>query len=68
LIKGAISYCKLKNVKVIEAYPVVPYADKIPDAFAWTGFPGIFEKAGFVVAERRSPTKPVMRYYFEETT
>jgi len=66
LIKGAINYCKENSIKIIEAYPVVPYREKIPDAFAWTGFPAVFEKAGFVVAERRSPSKPIMRYYINE--
>jgi GNAT superfamily N-acetyltransferase len=63
LIKGAIHYCKSQNVKIMEGYPVAPYADKIPDAFAYTGFPSVFEEAGFVEAERRSPSKPMMRYY-----
>jgi GNAT superfamily N-acetyltransferase len=64
LIKGAISFCKSHNVKILEGYPVAPYADKIPDAFAYTGFPSVFKQAGFVEAERRSPSKPIMRYYF----
>lgn len=66
LVKGAISFCKANQVKIIESYPVVPYSEKIPDSFAWTGFPDIFEKAGFVMAERRSPSKPIMRYYISE--
>jgi GNAT superfamily N-acetyltransferase len=66
LIKGAVNFCRTNGVKIIESYPVVPYRDNIPDAFAWTGFPNVFEKAGFVVAERRSPSKPVMRYYIFE--
>jgi hypothetical protein len=65
LINGAINYCKLNNIKILEGYPVIPYADKIPDAFAYTGFPAVFIKAGFVVGEQRSPTKPIMRYYIE---
>lgn len=63
LLKGAINYCKANNVKIIEGYPVVPYGEQIPAAFAWTGMPSVFEKAGFVVAERRSQAKPIMRYY-----
>lgn len=62
LLQGAIDYCKANGVKVIEGYPVVPYGDNIPAAFAWTGIPSVFEKAGFVVAERRSKAKPIMRY------
>lgn len=63
LIKGAINYCKAKGAKIIEAYPVVPYSNKVPDAFMWTGIPTPFEEEGFVVAERRSKAKPIMRYY-----
>lgn len=65
LIKGAVNHCKSKGVPVLEGYPVAPYADKIPDAFAYTGFPAVFEKAGFVESARRSETKPIMRYYFK---
>jgi len=63
LIKGAINYCKAKGAKVIEAYPVVPYSSKVPDAFMWTGMPTAFEKVGFIVAEKRSDSRPIMRYY-----
>jgi GNAT superfamily N-acetyltransferase len=63
LIKGAINYCKVRGVTIIEAYPVVPYSSMVPDAFMRTGMPTAFEEAGFVVAERRSSSKPIMRYY-----
>jgi GNAT superfamily N-acetyltransferase len=65
LIRGAIQFCRSQNVRILEGYPVAPYADKIPDAFAYTGFPSVFEKAGFVEVERRSPSKPIMRYYID---
>ena len=63
LLKAVINYCKKKRVKILEAYPQEPYSDNIPAAFAWTGIPSAFEKAGFKVAERRSPKRPIMRYY-----
>jgi GNAT superfamily N-acetyltransferase len=63
LLKGVIKFCRQKGAKIIEAYPSVPYNDKIPDAFAWTGIPSSFEKAGFVEAARRSKSRPIMRYY-----
>lgn len=65
LLKAAIKYCKSKGAKIIEAYPTVPYSANIPAAFAWTGFPTSFEKAGFKEAARRSRTRPIMRYYIE---
>ena len=65
LLKGVIKFCKKKGAKILEAYPVVPYSDKMPDVFAWTGFPSAFEKAGFVEAARRSKTRPIMRFYIQ---
>jgi GNAT superfamily N-acetyltransferase len=64
LLKGVIEFCRKKKVKILEAYPVEPYAKNIPAAFAWTGIPAVFKKAGFKVVERRSPKRPIMRYYF----
>lgn len=63
LVKAVIKFCKLKGVKIIEAYPTVPYSENIPAAFAWTGIPSAFEKAGFVEVARRSRTRPMMRYF-----
>ncbi len=63
LLKGVIQFCSKKKVKILEAYPTEPYGKNIPAAFAWTGIPSAFEKAGFKVVERRSPNRPIMRYY-----
>jgi GNAT superfamily N-acetyltransferase len=63
LLKGIIEFCKKKKVKILEAYPAEPYSDNIPAAFAWTGIPSAFTKAGFKVAARRSSKRPIMRYY-----
>lgn len=76
IIKGAVEFCKklseaksssaLKKVNpplIVEGYPVVPYKENMPAAFAWTGLPNAFVKAGFEEVERRSRTRPIMRYY-----
>ena len=63
LLKAVIKYCKSKRVKIIEAYPTEPYSSNIPAAFAWTGIPSSFTKAGFEEVERKSKTRPIMRYY-----
>jgi GNAT superfamily N-acetyltransferase len=63
ILKGVIQFCKKKKIKMLEAYPVEPYNDNIPAVFAWTGIPSAFEKAGFKEVERRTPKKPIMRYY-----
>lgn len=63
MLKAVIEFCSKKKIKIIEGYPTVPYAKNIPAAFAWTGIPSAFEKAGFVEVARRSRTRPIMRYY-----
>lgn len=63
ILKCAINYCSKKKAKILEGYPSVPYNKNIPAAFAWTGIPSSFEKAGFTVAAQRSKSRPIMRYY-----
>jgi len=62
ILKAAIEFCRSKRVKIIEGYPAEPYTENIPAAFAWTGFPSSFLKAGFKEVIRRSKTRPIMRY------
>jgi len=61
LIEAAVKYARTRGAKIIEGYPVEPRRGSIPDAFAWTGVPAAFEKAGFKEVLRRSPTRPIMR-------
>ncbi|MCX6149508.1 MAG: GNAT family N-acetyltransferase [Ignavibacteriales bacterium] len=63
ILNCVVEYCKSKKVEILEAYPIIPYSSKIPDAFAWTGFLTAYEKAGFIEAARISPARPIMRYY-----
>ncbi len=63
LIRHAVNFCKGQGAKIVEAYPVEPYSDNIPVAFAWTGIPSSFKEAGFKEVARRSRTRPIMRYF-----
>ena len=48
-----------RGAKRIEGYPVVPQADPVPAAFAWTGVPKLFRPGGTVPAgTRRKHPKP----------
>jgi GNAT superfamily N-acetyltransferase len=62
LVRAAVAHAKRHGARIIEGYPVEPKKRRIPDAFAWTGLPAAFTKAGFVEVARRSPTRPIMRY------
>ncbi|MDR3609885.1 MAG: GNAT family N-acetyltransferase [Ignavibacteriaceae bacterium] len=62
LLKNVVKFCKERGAKIVEAYPAEPYSENIPAAFAWTGIPSSFERAGFKEAARRSRTRPIMRF------
>ena len=64
LLKAVIDYAKRNNIETLEAYPVTPYQDKMPDAFAWTGLLSAYEKAGFKIAAQSSKAKFIVRYEF----
>jgi GNAT superfamily N-acetyltransferase len=61
LIEAAVRHARRRGAKIIEGYPVEPRTGSMPDAFAWTGLPSAFERAGFTEVLRRSPTRPIMR-------
>ena len=52
---------RVEGATAVEAYPVEPYSEKMPAAFAWTGIASAFEKAGFVEVLRRSAARPILR-------
>jgi GNAT superfamily N-acetyltransferase len=62
LLRATIEYAKSQGAELVEGYPVEPKSEKdIPPAFAWTGIPIAFIRAGFKEVIRRSPTRPIMR-------
>lgn len=62
MLRGVIAECARKGARVLEAYPILPYATNMPAAFAWTGFLSSFTRAGFREAKRWSPSRPIVRY------
>ena len=62
LLRAAAEYAKSQGAELVEGYPVEPKSEKdIPPAFAWTGIPKAFVRAGFKEVARHSPTRPIMR-------
>jgi GNAT superfamily N-acetyltransferase len=61
LLKAGIDFVRERGGRVVEGYPVEP-KKKQADAFVWTGLASAFLKAGFKEVERRSGTRPIMRY------
>jgi GNAT superfamily N-acetyltransferase len=63
LLRAALEYARKKGARTVEGYPVESRKGRMPDVFAYTGLPSAFRQAGFVEVLRRSPTRPIMRYF-----
>jgi GNAT superfamily N-acetyltransferase len=61
LLRAAVEMAGEAGAEIIEGYPVIPYAQRMPDAFAWTGTLAAFRAAGFEEVARGSPKRPIMR-------
>ncbi len=61
LIKGAIDYAKKNRIKTLEAYPTIPYSDKVPAAFLWFGVLSAFTNNGFKVVQQNSKSRAMVR-------
>lgn len=62
LLKEAIKYAKSNGATIVEGYPTEPKKDKMTDVFVWTGLSSAFINCGFKEVERRSETRPIMRF------
>lgn len=61
LIKGAVDFAKKKKIKTIEAYPAIPYAEKVPQPFLWVGVLSSFIKNGFKIVQQQSKSRAMVR-------
>jgi GNAT superfamily N-acetyltransferase len=62
LLRAAVEYAGQHRARIVEGYPIEPRTPRIPTVFAWIGLASAFQQAGFVEVERRSDTRPIMRY------
>jgi GNAT superfamily N-acetyltransferase len=65
LLKAAVDFVRGQGGRIVEGYPVDP-KKKQADAFVWSGLASAFVKAGFKEVERRSETRPIMRYEIKQ--
>ena len=61
LINHASEYAFENGAEYIEAYPIQPKKNKMPDVFAFVGIKTAFEKSGFEVVKQPSETRLIMR-------
>jgi GNAT superfamily N-acetyltransferase len=65
LIEAAVRYAKSKGARIVEAYPIDPWAKSI-EYERYTGLTTTFAKAGFQEVVRRSDRRPIMRLMIAE--
>jgi GNAT superfamily N-acetyltransferase len=61
LIKGAVDFAKKKKIKTLEAYPAIPYAEKVPHPFLWVGVLSSFLNSGFKIVRQHSKSRAMVR-------
>lgn len=61
LIKGAVDFAKKKKIKTLEAYPAIPYSEKVPSPFLWVGVLSSFIKNGFRIVQQNSKSRAMVR-------
>jgi GNAT superfamily N-acetyltransferase len=66
MLRAVIHHAKENGIPILEAYPLIPMAGKLPDAFAWIGLYSTFEKEGFRIVDHTSKNRPMVRYYTDQ--
>ncbi len=61
LLEAACDFARAHGAEMIEGYPIDTPKANYPPVYAWTGLYRTFVRAGFIEADRRSPTRPIMR-------
>jgi GNAT superfamily N-acetyltransferase len=61
LIHAASRYAKKQGGRLVEAYPEIARAGRMPDAFAWTGLLPAYLQAGFKECAAPSATRRIVR-------
>ncbi len=68
LLKAAVKFAGKRGAKIIEGYPIDSGGERKDAVSIFTGLASTFVQAGFVEVARRSPTRPIMRYFVRQST
>ena len=66
LIKGVIDYAKNHRIKILEAYPSIPYSKKVSPPFLWTGILSAFIENGFTIVKQNGKSRAMVRLELSE--
>jgi predicted GNAT family acetyltransferase len=61
LIKGVVDFARKKKIKILEAYPAIPYSQNVPHSFLWVGVLSSFIKNGFNIVKQSSKSRAMVR-------
>jgi GNAT superfamily N-acetyltransferase len=64
LLKAAVEHVRKQGGKIVEGYPVDAQKD-MPAPFIYTGTASAFQQAGFREVARRTPTRPIFRFFID---
>jgi GNAT superfamily N-acetyltransferase len=64
LLNAAVEHVRKQGGRIVEGYPVDVQKDT-PAAFIYTGTASAFQQAGFKEVARRTPTRPIFRFFIE---
>jgi GNAT superfamily N-acetyltransferase len=64
LLKAAVEHVRKQGGQIVEGYPVDAQKD-MPAPFIYTGTASAFEQAGFREVARRTPTRPIFRFFID---
>lgn len=62
LIRGAVEFAQKKKIRVLEAYPAIPYSENMPHPFLWVGVLSGFLANGFRVVKQSSKSRAMVRW------
>jgi GNAT superfamily N-acetyltransferase len=66
LLKAAMHYARDRGARLVEGYPIDTSGGRKPSAEMWRGSVEQFLRAGFEVAVRRKPARPIVRKRLHE--
>ncbi len=61
MIRGAIEFARQKKIKILEAYPAIPYSEKMPHPFLWVGVLSAFIRNGFTIVRQQGKSRAMVR-------
>lgn len=63
LLRAAVEHAVANGALIVEGYPLDDAAGRVSNGAAYSGVASMFLEAGFEEVARRSPGRPIMRYF-----